>query len=111
MSNENAKTDLTAGEVFDSLTGHDELEIAEQFGRTIAELTDRDPSMWGRALVFVIFRREGENDRDAFVKAMGLTMKQTTSFFAVENYGESEESGKGEPAAEQPPAPSLSSVI
>jgi hypothetical protein len=106
-------TDLTAGEVFDSLTGHDEMAITQHFGRTISDLTD-DPSMWGRALVFVLRRRDGVNDDDARNEALAMTLKGATSYFAEEPAAESE-SGKGEPVSETPveapPAPSLSSVI
>lgn len=106
MTKPDAKCDLTAGEVFDSLTGQDEMEIATQFGRNISDLTDNDPSMWGRALIFVVLRRAGEVDSDAYTKAMAMTMKETTSYFPAE----SKESGKGEPEPQPEPGVSLSSV-
>lgn len=103
------QTDQSAGEVFDSLTGLDEVEISGQFGRTISDLTD-DPSMWGRALIFIVLRRQNVTDTDAYTKAMGMTMKETTTFFAVEHFADDEESGKDEPQAEPQPGLSLSSV-
>jgi hypothetical protein len=47
-------TELTAEEVFDSLTGFDEIAIAQHFGRTVSDLAQSDASMFGRALVFVV---------------------------------------------------------
>lgn len=99
------KLNQTAGEVFDSLTGHDEMAITQHFGRTVGDLTD-DSSMWGRALVFVAKRREGANDDDARAAALDMRLKDVTTYFAEE----SEESGKDKPPAELPPGTSLSSA-
>lgn len=97
----------TAEEVFDSVTGFDEIAIAQQFGRTVGELAEKDQSMFGRALVFVVKRRDGASDGDAYQAALGMSVKELTSSFFAE--ASEEEAGKGEPLAEQPEA-SLSSV-
>lgn len=98
-------TALTVDEVFDSLTGFDEMAIAQHFGRTVTELGD-DPSMFGRALVFVVQRRDGATDDAARNASLEMRMKDVTEFFAVAS---EVEAGKDEPLAEQPES-SLSSV-
>jgi hypothetical protein len=96
----------TAEETFDSLTGFDEIAIAQRFGRSVGDLATSDPSMFGRALVFVIKRRDGANDEEAWNAAMGLSMKGFTEFFAEPS---EEEAGKDK-GPEQQPGTSLSSV-
>jgi hypothetical protein len=97
----------TAEEVFDSLTGFDELAIAQQFGRTVTDLAEHDPTMFGRALVFVAKRRDGAADADAKNAAFEVPLKQMNEgFFATPD---SDESGKDEQPEEQP-GTSLSSV-
>lgn len=81
----------TAEEAFDSLTGFDEIAIAQRFGRTVSELATRDESMFGRALVFVFKRRGGATDDEAYNAALSLSMKEFMTFFAAES---DEESGK-----------------
>jgi hypothetical protein len=54
---------MTAEEVFDSLTGFDEIAIAQQFRHTVADLAQNDVSMFARALVFVAKRRDGPHRR------------------------------------------------
>jgi hypothetical protein len=98
---------LTAEEVFDSLTGFDEIAIAQQFGHTVADLAQNDVSMFARALVFVAKRRDGLTDDEAKTAAFTMSLKETNSFFA--EVAAEEESGKDEPPAESP-ATSLSSV-
>ena len=97
----------TAEEAFDSLTGFDEIAIVQQFGRTVTELADQDPTMFGRALVFVVKRRDGISDGEAKDAALGMTLKDLNeNFFAKVS---DEESGKDEEPAPQP-GTSLSSV-
>lgn len=89
----------TAEEVFDSLTGFDEMAIAQHFGHTVAELGGSNQSMFGRALVFVAKRRDGMSDDDARTAALSLPMKELTSFFADSS---DEEAGKDEEPEQQP---------
>lgn len=97
----------TAEQVFDSVTGFDEIAIAQRFGRTIADLAQGDASMFMRSLVFVVKRREGANDEDAWKDAMGMSTKDTlTGFFAEDS---EEEAGKDEEPETQP-GTSLTSV-
>lgn len=96
----------TAEEVFDSLTGFDEMAIAQHFGRTIGDLASYDESMFSRALIFTLKRREGLADADAHNAALEMTMGQNIAYFAGSS---DEEAGKGE-EPEEPPVSSLSSV-
>jgi hypothetical protein len=97
----------TAEEVFDSLTGFDELAIAAQFGHTITDLAENQVTMFGRALAFVVLRRDGKTDADAKSAAFDLPMKVLNEeFFAT---GNDDESGKDE-QPEESPGTSLSSV-
>lgn len=102
-----AQTDQTAEQVFDSVTGFDELAIAQHFGHTLSDLAVSDASMFGRALIFVVKRREGGTDDDARTAALGMTVKETTTEFFAEK--SADEAGKGE-ALEPRPESSLSSV-
>lgn len=98
--------ELTAEQTFDSVTGFDEIAIAQHFGRTVSELAEKDASMFGRALVFVLKRRDGATDDEARTAALEMTFGEFQKFFAEAS---EEEAGKDE-ASEPPPAQSLSSV-
>jgi hypothetical protein len=100
-----SQTDQTADEVFESLTGFDEIAISTVFGHAISTLED-DRSMMARALVFVLNRRDGLTDVDAKAAAMEIRIGDLLTYFAEESL----ESGKDEPAAEPKSEPSLSSV-
>jgi hypothetical protein len=62
---------MTASEFLDSLTGFDELAIAKAFGKPIEDMGG-GVSMGGRALVFVVKRRDGMKDAAAYEYAMNL---------------------------------------
>lgn len=97
---------LTAEQAFDSLTGFDEFAIAQHFGHNVADLAENNVSMFGRALIFAVKRRDGATDDEARNTALGLSLKECNDFFDEAN---AEESGKGE-QPEEPPGTSLSSV-
>lgn len=101
-----SQIDQTAEQVFDSVTGFDEIAISQHFGRTVQELAEKDASMFGRSLIFVVKRREGATDDEARNAALGLTFGEFQTFFAEAT---EEEAGKGE-QPEESPATSLSSV-
>lgn len=105
-------TTLTAEEVLESLTGHDEMAIAQHFGRTVSQFAEgNDQSGVARALIFVLKRREeGVSDDAARNAALDMTLKQVLGYFADDAEVDSE-AGKGEPPSEQPPASAPSSVI
>lgn len=97
----------TADEVLDSLTGHDEASIAQHFGKNVGAMIGVDGVTLGRALVFVVKRREGMNDDDARNAAMDMTFKVVTGEFFAE---ETDEQGKDEPASEELPESSPDSA-
>jgi hypothetical protein len=99
----------TSTEVFESLTGFEEQAIVEFFGRTIGDLANADESMWHRALIFTVKRREGLADVDAHDAAMTLTLKDNITFFSADEADE-EEAGKDEEPEQQPEEPLVSSL-
>jgi hypothetical protein len=106
-----SKTTKTAGEIADSLTGHEEMWISDQFGKSIGELiaafiTKNDASPYYRALIFIMKRREQINDDDARNQVMDMPAAEVLTYFAEE----SEESGKDESASETPSETSLTGV-
>lgn len=97
----------TVAEVFDSVTGFEEIAVATHFGHTMEDLGSNDSRMFGRALVFVVKRRDGLDDAAAREAALAMPFKELNEdFFAPDS---KEEAGKGEQPEEQP-EPSLSSV-
>lgn len=106
-----SQVEQTSEEVTDSLTGHDEMAIAEHFGNTVGYFMVKDAMMFARTLVFVTMRREPNkmNDDDARNAAMDMPFKQVMDYFA-DAKDEGEEAGKGEPVVEPQPLNSLSSV-
>jgi hypothetical protein len=98
--------DQTQEQVLDSVTGFDELAIAECFGHTLADLADNNPTMFSRALVLVVARHDGGTDVEAKAAAMGMTLGGLQTYFAEESV---EEVGKDEQPEPSPEA-SLSSV-
>lgn len=99
----------TAEEMMESLTGHDEMAIAQHFGRNVGDLMSKDSLMLARAMVFVAKRRTDLNDDDARNAALDMSFKEVMAFFA-DPAEESEESGKDEPEPEQRPVISLTSA-
>lgn len=99
----------TTDEILDSLTGHEEMWIAEQFGRSVGELIPQ-PGMYRRALIFVVKRREGVNEDDARNAAMDMRLKDVLEFFPEVGSEAEQESGKDVELDEPKPEPSLSSV-
>ena len=75
---------MTAGDLFMSLNGFDEIAVASHFGAPIAALRE-DAVTLGRALAFVHQRRIGLADREAYAAAMGLTIQTIShAYFAPE---------------------------
>lgn len=98
-------------EVADSVTGFDEMSITQHFGKPLAELQFTDGSMWGRALMFVLKRRDGLNDDDARNAVLNMTIKEVFESFATDSEDDSDgESGKDEPDDSEQPESSPSSV-
>jgi hypothetical protein len=74
----------TAGDLFMSLNGFDEIAVVSRFGATIPELR-ADAITLGRALAFVHFRRRAQGqpgaDESAYQSAMALTIQQVSHEF------------------------------
>jgi len=89
MTNEATATDskLTFTEVLDSLTGYDEQAIEQRFGADINTLLNTNATKAGRALVYVLFKRENDAadiqnpDGKAYKKVMGIPMAEITDHF------------------------------
>jgi hypothetical protein len=93
--------DLTAEDMFQSLTGFDEIAIAQQFGEDLAQLRKR-PFMFMRTLVFTDLRRHGTRDPEARQSALELTMGELEHYFAEDDPAELPEDG--ELGKDEPPA-------
>lgn len=76
-------TDLTTTRYLMSLTGFDEIAVAARFGEKLQTIR-ADGINLGRALVFVDYRRQGLNDKDAHDAALGLTIRQVLDYFPPE---------------------------
>ena len=84
---------MTGEEMFESLTGFEEIAIANSFNAEIGILAENKPTMFLRAMVFTHMVREGQSVKDAKQAAMAMTLKEANAFFL-----ESEE----EPMPEEP---------
>lgn len=91
---------VPADELFESLTGFDEIAINKAFNLELGQIQEK-PFMFMRALVFVNERRGGANDLTAHATAMNMPMSALTDYFAeVEDDLDPDdpdtESGKGD---------------
>lgn len=108
MSDSKPQTDQRTGEVCDSLNGREEMWIAEQFGKSIGELTAHylernDYGPFYRALIFILKRRENINEDDARNQAMDMRLSDVVGYFPrAEDGDEAEGSGKDELVSETP---------
>lgn len=71
----------TMTEVTDSLTGYDEIAITQQFDRDFAVLLDF-PTTLGRALIFILKRRDGLTDKEAKREVMNMRLGDVNDYFA-----------------------------
>ena len=61
-------------EVFESLTGFDEIAVLETFGQSISRLADENETVFVRALVFIELVRAGRSRFDAHKLAMHMRL-------------------------------------
>lgn len=66
-------------ELTESLTGFEEIAISKAF--SVKDFTALPGTMSVRALLFVVYKREGDNDGDAYQRAMELSMKAVNDYF------------------------------
>jgi hypothetical protein len=96
------QTEVTADELFEDLSGFDEIAIKKAFGDDIAKLR-KEPFMFMRALVFIDQRRRlGLKHEAAHNAALTLTVRQLNDYFSDDEPDEIDpedpvtERGKGE---------------
>lgn len=76
-------SDLTLEEIAESLNGYDELGIEQHFGSHINTLLEGNPTIGIRALIFIdVKRTENLNVQQAKQRAMDLSIKEVTEWFA-----------------------------
>lgn len=74
-------------EAVESFTGYEEQKIEKQFGGSIAELLEHNPTIGLRAAAFIVILRalRGQDVKSpeikAFDQAMQMSMKQANDFF------------------------------
>lgn len=61
-----------------SLTGFDEIAIEKAFSLSFSDLGG---TLIARALLFVVFRREGKNDPTAYLDAMNVAVGELEDYF------------------------------
>lgn len=75
-------TDMTADEMFESLTGFDEIAIAHHFGSEITALAETKPLAFLRALVFVHLTRQGHKPHPEIKQdVQGMSIAQVNGYF------------------------------
>ncbi|MFT4010867.1 MAG: hypothetical protein QM655_12595 [Nocardioidaceae bacterium] len=68
----------SAADVINSFTGFDEIAVARAFGQDISEMP---PMRMHRAALFVLARRSGAKDGEAYKTAMGMTAAGVSDYF------------------------------
>lgn len=95
---------MTAEEMFESLTGYEEVAISKAFGGEIGDLASAKPTMFLRAMVFAHINRSGASASEAKDQAMKMSLKEANGYFAEEQ----QETFPEEPETEQGKDASLS---
>ncbi|WP_300399882.1 hypothetical protein [Nocardioides sp.] len=71
----------TPNDLFESMTGFDEIAVARSFGAEITTMREQ-PFTFMRALLFVQARRDGMSDAKAREHALGLTVREVNDSFS-----------------------------
>ena len=79
-----ARSELSADEMFETLTGFEEMAIATHFGGEVTDLAEKRPLAFVRALVFVdLCRRDTKRKhREVFTDVQGMPLKAVNGHFA-----------------------------
>lgn len=79
-------SDLTGDEMFESLTGFEEMAVKARFGVPINDLAKVDQLQLGRALVFADLKRQDRNlkDKDAHDAAQAMELGVVLDYFSDE---------------------------
>jgi len=83
MTNKTEKTPEVAtkpraGELVNSLTGFEEIAIEQLFRKSFMEMGESSTSL--RALAFIVEKRDGMGDTDAFRKVMELPFSEVVGY-------------------------------
>jgi hypothetical protein len=78
----------------ESLTGFDEIAIEQMFRKDISDMSG---TMSMRAIMFVLQRRDGQSDADAFRAVMAAPLKEIQAGFAEVDEGKAGENDETEP--------------
>lgn len=84
MTGTEAITGVTGEEMFESLTGFEEIAIGNAFGGEVSDLAQTKPTMFLRALVFVHQTRQGVSAKEAKATALGMTLKSAQAHFVAD---------------------------
>lgn len=78
-------TTMTAEEMFESLTGYEEVGVSQHFGAEIGSLAGSKPTMFLRSMVFTHLVREGKTAKEAKAEVMGMPLKACNDYFAEDD--------------------------
>lgn len=73
---------MTWEEVAESLTGFDEIAVTKHFGVDVYMDSETKPVLIQRALVFILKRRDGLTDTDAYQAAMSMPLSEVSDYCA-----------------------------
>lgn len=91
---------MTGQEVANSLTGFDEIAIKQAFGLSLDAL---DPITVARACGFVLNRRAGQSDRDAYQAVMAMPQRDLSALFATDDEDDDPDPYAQSPAGKDSP--------
>lgn len=85
MTSSTPMSNMTAADMFDSLTGFEEMGVVKMFGRPVTDYGRKgraeNPLMLVRALIYVAAKRDGSNDATAYKAAMTLPSREVQDYF------------------------------
>lgn len=73
---------MTGEEMFESLTGYEEIAISKMFDAEITHLAEAKPTTFMRALIFIARTREGLAAPDAKKAVMEMSLGECNDYFA-----------------------------
>jgi hypothetical protein len=73
---------VTGDEFLESMTGFEEIAVEKQFGTDVLGLAEHKATMFTRALVFVMQKRDGRADKDAYDAVMNMPLSEVQDHFA-----------------------------
>jgi hypothetical protein len=92
---------VNADELFESLTGFEEIAVEKAFGKDPSEIANSGKMIkFLRVLAFILAKREGKNDMQAKQYCMSLPVSDLTDLFETVEEEESDEDGDDSGEAE-----------